>query len=446
MESVPDIFGRAFQVSTKERLLRDPLHGLIALDENLPQGRLLVQLIDSAEFQRLRRIRQLGLANYAFHGAEHSRFTHSMGAYYLLGKIVDQLGRMYAIDSELAFYAGVAALVHDVGHGPLSHVSERIFGIGHEKWTVRILHDEGTEIHQILSEYSPRLPSIIESMLTGMAKPGYLCSLVNSQLDADRFDYLLRDSLMTGVKYGVFDIDRLIHMLRISPEGEKIIVAHGGLGPIEKYIQARYHMYRQVYLHKTVTAAEAMLTALMKRAGALIREGKDAGLEPGSVVGRALTAPEELSVSDFLMMDDVELMGRVKQWSGAKDSVLSDIAARMLKRRLFKTIEVDPAADDFERRLDAARGLVRDCGLDPDYYLIRVESSDTPYAPYDPSAAGASDHILIEDGKGRIVDAAEVSPTIRAFTESVYTLSRIVVPESHGEVSIRDSIKEIFDA
>src|SRR5215510_4712867 len=122
MENSPDIFGYAFQVRTKERLLRDPVHGLIPIDESTEHGKLIVQLIDSAEVQRLRRIRQLGLAHYAFQGAEHSRFTHSVGAFHLLRLIVDQLSRMYTVDSELGFYASVGALLHDLGHGPFSHV------------------------------------------------------------------------------------------------------------------------------------------------------------------------------------------------------------------------------------------------------------------------------------------------------------------------------------
>lgn len=469
-----DIFGHAFQVRLKERLLRDPLHGLIAIDENSPQGRLLVRVIDSAEFQRLRRIRQLGLSHYAFQGAEHSRFTHGVGAFHLTRIIADQLSRMYTIDPELSFYAQVAALVHDVGHGPFSHVSEAIFGERHETWTVRILHDDRTEIHQVLTDYAPNLPSIVESMLNGMAKPGYLRSLVSSQLDTDRFDYLLRDSLMTGVKYGVFDLDRMIHMLRISPEGDKIIVAEGGLGPVEKYVQARYHMYRQVYLHKTAVAAEAMLTALLRRACALIRDKTDIGLDLGSPLGRALSSPEDLEAPDYLEIDDITILSQIKEWAKGTEPVLSDISRRLLARNLFKTIEIDPMSPGFDDRMDQARGIVASAGLDPDYALLRVDSSDTPYRPYaahgsygtyeshaphrthPPPGTTASDHIYIENGRGGIVDVAQVSPTIRAFTQSAYTLSRLVFSEggpeagphatsaATGSVKIRERLAALF--
>lgn len=444
MDQPSDIFGRAFEVRSKERLLRDPLHGLIALDEGSADGRLLIRLIDSPEVQRLRRIRQLGLAHYAFPGAEHSRFTHSVGALHLMGRLLDQLSRGYTIDSELAFYARVASLLHDVGHGPFSHVSERIFGIHHETWTLRVLHDDRTEVHRILSGYSRSLPSVIESMLSGMAKPGYLCSLVSSQLDVDRLDYLLRDSLMTGVKYGIFDLDRLAHMLRISPEGDKIIVAAGGTIPIEKYIQARYHMYRQVYLHKTVTAVEAMLAALLRRGAELLAVGGPADLHHDAPLARALADPDELDLADFLELDDVELMAQIKAWRRSADPVLADLSSRMLDRRLFKTLEIDARTPDAPARIERAREAVARAGLDPRYYLLRVDSSDTPYSPYDLSAPKAVDHIFVEDGKHGIVDVAMLSPTIEAFTKSSYTLSRLVFPERHGDADLRAAVEACF--
>lgn len=445
LESSPDIFGHAFEVRSKERLLRDPLHGLIAVDEGSPDGRLLVRLIDAAEVQRLRRIRQLGLAHYAFPGAEHSRFTHSIGALHLMGRLLEQLSRGYTIDSELAFYARIAALLHDVGHGPFSHVSERILGRRHEAWTLRILHDDVTDVHRILSEYSRSLPSVIESMIRGMAKPGYLCSLVSSQLDVDRLDYLLRDSLMTGVKYGIFDLDRLAHMLRISPAGDKLVVAEGGIIPVEKYIQARYHMYRQVYLHKTVTSAEAMLTALLRRAGELLGLGQEAGMDPDCALGRALTEPEDLSLSDYLELDDVEWWAQIKRWTRAADPVLRDLAARMMTRRLFKTLEIDGSQPEAEERIGKARAVIERADLDPRYYFLRTDSTDTPYAPYDLAAPKAADHIFIEDGKGGIVDVAMLSPTIEVFTKSKYTLSRLVFPDRHNGRDLRDEIRAAFE-
>jgi len=438
-------FGNPFQIHSKERLLRDPVHGLIPIDENTQQGRLIVRLISAPEFQRLRRIRQLGLAHFAFQGAEHSRFSHSIGAYHLTCGIVAQLGKMYTLDPELAFYATVGALLHDLGHGPFSHVSERIFGIHHEQWTLRILHDFSSGVNEALTDYSKPLPSIIESLLTGMAKPGYLSSLINSELDADRLDYLLRDSLMTGVKYGVYDLDRMLHMFRISPDGDRLVVAHGGLVPVEKYIQARHHMHRQVYRHKTVIAAEAMLGSLLRRAGALLRNGDDANMEKDSILARALTEPSELSVADYLELDDTEIMYQIKRWArGATDKTIHDIAKRLLERHLFKTIEIEESTPGLNKKFDTAREAVSAAGFDPDYYLVRVDSANTAYPPYDPTSTKLSQRIWIENGQGKIVDVAKISPTIQAFTESSHRATHLVFPADGADGKLRDVLREIF--
>lgn len=457
----PDFFGHTFQVRMKERLLRDPVHGLIPIDENSPRGRLITALIDTAEMQRLRRIRQLGLACHAFQGAEHTRFAHSIGAFHLTGRILEQLGKMYTIDAELAFFASIAALLHDIGHGPFSHLSERAMGVHHETWTVRIIQDWDTEVGAVLSGYSRNLPSIIESILIGMAKPGYLSSLVNGELDADRLDYLMRDSLMTGVKYGVFDLDRLIHVMRISPEGDKILIDRSGLAPVEKYIQARHHMHRQVYRHKTVIAAEAMLEAALRRARDLMAEagagmgmgggaaGGAAGsgaLEISPLLARALTSVDELTVADYLQLDDIEVAHHIKLWARGADPVLRELAGGLLNRRLFKTLEIDPDAPGLPAMMDAAAAEVRAAGLDPRYHLIRVDSTDTPYRPYEANAEKITHQILMDDGKGRGVDVAEVSPTIRAYTQSTYRANRLVFPEKAGEINLRTKLKSIFNA
>jgi len=441
----PRPLGRALGGQARERLLRDPVHGLIAIDESTAEGRLLVGLIDSPEFQRLRRIRQLGLACVAFHGAEHSRFNHSIGAFHLAREMLEQLGRRYGLDRELILSASVAALLHDLGHGPFSHVWERRFGRPHEAWTVRLLHDERTVVHGVLAARAPNFPSIIEAILCGRAKPGYLASVVSGQLDADRMDYLLRDGLMTGVKYGVFDLDRLLHMLRISEDGERIVIARAGLGPIEKYVQARYHMFRQVYLHKTVVAAEAMLMALLGRAGDLLARGEAAGLDPASPLGRALGRPEELDVPEHLALDDVEVLAQLKRWRSGPDAILTDLATRLLDRRLFKTLEIDPGSPDFAERLAEARARMRAHGLPPEYYLLREDSSDTPYAPYNPEDPRSGERILIETREGGLVDVAQVSPTLRAFTQSSYTLSRLVFPERADDWDARAELERLFE-
>jgi hypothetical protein len=248
---------------------------------------------------------------------------------------------------------------------------------------------------------------------------------------------------MTGVKYGVFDLDRLVHMLRISPEGEKIILDRGGIAPIEKYLHARAHMHRQVYLHKTVAAAEAMLTSLFRRARDLMRQGGEAGVERDAPLGRALAEPEELTVAEFLELDDVVAWSQIKRWTRSDDSVLSDLADRMLRRRLFKTIEVEADAD-LTAALERARGVVAAAGLDPNYYLIEFESSDTPYAPYDPTSNRTADRIFIETGRGGVIDVADASATIAAMARERPRLRRVVFPEAGPTGDIRSTLEPVF--
>ena len=185
-----------------ERIYRDPVHNIIRLRADTDEGELMVRLIDAPEFQRLRRIKQLGLALYTYQGAEHSRFTHSLGVLHLMTRVLDRLGEKYGIAAKDRAAACAAALLHDVGHGSFSHVMEKVLGFHHEAWTVRVVLSEETEIGRVLRSYSADLPERVASIIEGRFQPAALGQLVSSQLDVDRMDYLLRDSLMTGAKYG----------------------------------------------------------------------------------------------------------------------------------------------------------------------------------------------------------------------------------------------------
>src|ERR1700674_3115034 len=184
------------------RIYRDPVHNIIPLRDDGDEGRLMIRLIDTPEFQRLRRIKQLGLGLYTYQGAEHSRFTHSLGTLHLMTRILDQLSDRYQISPEDRAAARAAALLHDVGHGPFSHAMERVLGVHHEPLTVLAVTSAETEVCRALKSYSSELPQRVASIIEGTFKPAALAQLVSSQLDVDRMDYLLRDSLMTGAKYG----------------------------------------------------------------------------------------------------------------------------------------------------------------------------------------------------------------------------------------------------
>jgi len=415
-----------------EKLYRDPVHGIVALDKSVKSQRLLLQLIDSVEVQRLRRIRQLGLAYMVYQGAEHSRFTHVIGVMHLMGVVLKQLAKGYKIEKEDILVGQCAGLLHDVGHGPFSHVFERFTEKHHEEWTREIILSPHSDVHAILSGHSLELPERLVAVLHERKyRPRVVTDLISSQLDVDRFDYMTRDSLMTGVKHGVFDLDRLIRTLRINPHNERLVVSQKGIWPLEKYLHARYYMYRQVYQHRTVVAAEAMLTALMRRASQLLKEHAAAGyrapqdLPPGlagltlpPLVVRLLQGGADLSLPEYLQLDEAAMYYAIGEFARAPDPIAGDLARRLLRRRIYKSIieeEGRPSAGDISH----AKSILKLHGLDPDYYLLRIESSGVGYAPYDPSSRQQK-NIEVEMADGSFREVAEVSEIIKALTTLRY--------------------------
>lgn len=428
----------------REKLLRDPIHDLISIDVGTEEGALVLRAINTHEVQRLRRIKQLGMAHMAYQGAEHSRFSHSIGVQHIVQRMLDRLDPEQSIDPLWRIAIRMAGLLHDLGHGPFSHVMEKFFQEHHEEWSKRIILSPETEIHHVLSDYDPQLPERIISILSGNSDPPWLHSLVNSQLDADRFDYLIRDSHMTGVKYGIFDLNRLVLMLRV--DDQHVYVAQKGLIAVEKYLQSRYQMYRQVYFHKTVTAAESMLMALLERARDRCKEdGKLPGVNLESPLG-ALLCDRSLSIKQFLRLDDSVIFAAMNIWIDCDDEVLKDLSLRLLNRNLFKSVEISSDEEMdllFEPKLNRVRDVLSDHGLLYDYYLKFSKSSDTPYRPYSQKATSV---IWIEDpsAKGGKRDVQDVSPTISAFTESQYTIYRAFFPDYANGMYIRNEIASIL--
>ncbi len=431
----------------REKLLRDPVHDLIAFDLSRDEDRLLLALIDTVEIQRLRRVKQLGMAHMAYQGAEHSRFSHSIGVLHLARRMLAQVERQVPAPQEWRVATMAAALLHDVGHGPFSHVMEKFFREDHERWSERVILSEHTEVNRVLRAFDPQLPKLVTRVIAGDSEPRWLSSLISSQMDADRFDYLLRDSHMTGVKYGVFDLERLILLLRLHDDGERIVVASKGLLPVEKYLQSRYHMYRQVYYHKTVTAAEAMLMAVLGRA-------RDLAKETGAIpcVGEntplfKVLSDGGLELSDYLALDDSILLSAMNQWTRCNDAVLADLSFRLLNRRLFKAIEV-PTFDQvdvlFAERQKSAGELLESHGLDARYYLRFSKSADHPYRPFSPTNANSTIWIQDDAHPGELQDVKDVSPTIKAFTQSPYAIYRAFFPASVNGENLRRKLTTIL--
>jgi HD superfamily phosphohydrolase len=408
-----------------QRNYRDPIHNIISLDESVPEDRLIVDLIDSAEFQRLRRIKQLGLAMFTYQGAEHSRFTHSIGVMHVMTRALDLLGSHHAISDEARVVGRAGALLHDLGHGPLSHVVEKVFHFHHEDWTRRIVLDGATEVNQILSNFDRQLPEKLASLYQHNYSPAFVSQLVSSQLDCDRMDYLLRDSLMTGAKYGLYDLEWVLHALRIDEPRDRIYVESKGLYSVEEYLQARYYMFRQVYFHRTLRSAEAVLNSALNRARLLIERGKLGFRMPGSVFERMLTG-EQVGTREYLQLDDTDVMFRLKEWSRDDDEILADLATRLMHRRLFKAIDL--GADMSERFWETAGEIVRGGAFDPRYYLITDRAADVPYyGDYSPVGVDPKSLIYVEAGsQSSIREITEVSEVVRGMRG--YRIDRVCVP------------------
>ena len=290
-----------------EKIYRDSVHNIIRLKTDTDEGKLLVRLIDTAEFQRLRRIKQLGLAHFAYQAAEHSRFTHSLGALHLATRILAKLELSYEISDASKTAVRCAALLHDIGHGAFSHVIETILHFHHEEFTIEAVLSNETEVGQTLREFSADLPESVASIIRGDFRPAALAGLVSSQLDVDRMDYLLRDSLMTGAKYGIYDLEWIIKSLEIDEENDRLYVSARGIYATEDYLQARYYMFRQVYFHRTLRAAETVLRSLIKRALDLFQDGKDVWFAANTPFEKILKG-EKLSLKEHLDLDDSDVM------------------------------------------------------------------------------------------------------------------------------------------
>jgi len=253
--------------------------------------------------------------------------------------------------------------------------------------------------------------------------------LVSSQLDVDRMDYLLRDSLMTGAKYGLYDLEWIINALQIDEDGDRIYVAARGVFAVEEYLQARYYMFRQVYFHRTLRSAEVVLRSALRRALELLREGKNIWYAPGAAFEKVLSQ-QTLTVNDHLEIDDSDVIYHLKQWQRAEDKVLSDLSRRFVGRRLFKAIDLDMRPDERAGFLSAARDVIVGAGFAPEYYFIEDHAGDVPYySYYTASGPEPRARIYVEDGYAhpQIREISEVSEAVRGLQRG-YELHRVCFP------------------
>ena len=390
------------------RSYHDPLHGAITLHTGDPDEALLTQLIDTPAFQRLRRIRQLGPASLTFHGAESSRFPHSLGVMAIARRAFDQLQRRYPDLAPHRATVLVAALLHDIGHGPFSHTAEEVFGLQHEHWTRRMIRDL-PEIHDALESRAAGLTEAVDQVYTHTHPVALVWQLVSSQLDCDRLDYLLRDSYFTGASYGQLDLDRILMALRFEPSSGRLVMAHKGMAAIEHYLVVRHFMYAQVYNHPKNISVTWLLERAFDRARTDLHMGK---IEADPTVTAWLLAPDHPLVLDtYLAGDDIVFTYHLQRWRHSPDLLLADLCRRFLDRDLLKTLEVTRlTADQQTDLLAAVRTHLEQQGYSAEYYSGLRRTWSRGYTTYN---QGIDLHI-----DNAFVDIKTLSPLVQALSQS----------------------------
>ena len=402
-----------------EKVFRDPVHTYIHVDHQV-----IYDLINTKEFQRLRRIKQLGTSGYTFHGGEHSRFSHCLGAYEIARRITKIFDEKYlqTWDNHESLLVMVTALLHDVGHGAYSHSFERLFDTDHEEITRQIITSPETEINRVLTQVSPYFPEKVASVINHTYPNKQVVQLISSQIDVDRMDYLLRDSFYTGASYGQFDLTRILRVIRPVENG--IAFQRNGMHAVEDYVVSRYQMYMQVYFHPASRAMEVLLQNLLKRAKFLYEDQKDFF---------KLTSPNLLpffekrfSLQDYLALDDGVMNTYFQSWMTSSDTILSDLAQRYVNRKVFKSMIF---SEENEKHLDVLRQLVKQVGFEPDYYTAIHRNFDLPYDFYRPDVEKPRTQIEIIQKDGSLAELSSLSPIVQSLTGTRQGDNRFYFPK-----------------
>lgn len=375
----------------KNKIFNDPVYGFITLPSDL-----IFDIIEHPWFQRLRRIRQLGLTHMVYPGALHTRFHHALGALHLMTEAIESIkSKGHEITKEEETGAHIAILLHDIGHGPFSHALENsiVTGISHESLSILMMEE-------LNKEFNGQLSIAIE-IFKNTYKKKFLHQLVSSQLDMDRLDYLNRDSFYTGVMEGTIGSQRIIKMLNVY--NDELVVDEKGLYSIEKFIIARRLMYWQVYLHKTVLSAENMLVNILKRAKELAQEGQELFTTPAleyflknNIDAENLKNKEEF-LNVFSQLDDYDIYCTLKVWCGHSDVVLSALCKGMINRKLYK---ISLQRDEFEHvRLDRFNEKIANCwNIKKEHYHYFAFSGKISNSDYNP--LGEPIKILMRNQQG----------------------------------------------
>lgn len=422
------------QILPIEKVFRDPVHNYIHV-----QHQVIADLINTKEFQRLRRIKQLGTTSFTFHGAEHSRFAHSLGVYEITRRICDIFQRNYSIekigeggwDDRERLVALCAALLHDVGHGPYSHTFEHIFKTNHEHLTVQIICSPTTEIYQVLNRVAHGFPEKVASVIQKTYPNPQVVQMISSQIDADRMDYLLRDAYFTGTEYGTFDLTRILRVIRPYEGG--ITFAINGMHAVEDYIVSRYQMYAQVYFHPTSRGMEVLLEHLLKRAKEYYQLNKEIFLCQAPLLIPFFE--EAFTIEDYLRLDDGVLNTYFNHWLGEPDVLLKDLASRFLNRKPLKSCRFqDPKQQPLIAQMQQ---LVEKVGYNPTYYTATHSSFDLPYDFYRPKSNKQRTQIELQQNDGTFVELSQVSQLVKAIAGQGQGDHRFYFPKEMVDLSLQ---------
>jgi len=396
--------------SNKLKIVNDPIYGFITIPYEI-----VFDIIEHPYYQRLRRIKQLGLTSLVYPGALHTRFHHAMGAMYLMGEAIEVL-RAKGIEINDAEAEGVtlAILLHDIGHGPFSHALETsiVNGISHEDISLLFMD-------KLNKHFNNKLLLAI-SIFKNEYKKKFLHQLVSSQLDMDRLDYLMRDSFFTGVSEGVISAERIIKMLTVV--NDSLAIEAKGIYSIEKFIVARRLMYWQVYLHKTVLAAEILLVNILKRAKELILKGEKLFATPSLLLfleNKFIKNDFEINeniLQEFSQLDDYDIYASVKVWMKHSDKVLSEMCSMLINRQLLK-IELQNSPFSAEQIQSTREQIKKEKQLNDteiNYYVFTDKVTNSAYKSNDEKI-----NILFKNGDLKDLATASDQLNISALSKTV---------------------------
>ncbi|MFV0379511.1 MAG: HD domain-containing protein [Anaerorhabdus sp.] len=352
----------------ESKVLRDPIHGYIHIEY-----KVIWDCLNSKEVQRLRRIKQLGGAYMVYHTAEHSRLPHSLGTYEIVRRMCEENQdiRKYLSEKEKVSVM-LAALLHDVGHGPFSHTFEMLFGLNHEEFTYQILTGD-SEVHNVLENAEHNLSKNVADIIAHKHPKKILTQMISGQLDADRMDYLLRDAYITGTKYGEYDLERVLRILRVKDD--KLVIKESAVDTVEDYIMARYHMYWQVYFHPISRSYESILDSLFKRLRDYLKDNQEC-INDISMF-KALMEKKTLSNEEHFALDENTCFYGFSLIEKFNDPILKDLANRIINRHLFDYTDLQD-----KEHLHCLIKDVEDAGYNSKYYFSYDEVKQRPYQPY----------------------------------------------------------------